>query len=407
MMPLEGYKVLDLTRFLAGPFCTCILEDMGAEIIKFENPQVGGDSTRYTSPVIDGLSSYFMSANRGKKSVLADFSNPKIKELFLKMVADADVVVENFRPGSMKKLGLDYDALKAVNPKIIMTSISGFGQTGPMASRGALDMAVQALSGIMSITGEPGSGPQKVGVSIADMMGSLWGAVGTISALVQRERTGVGAHVDVAMLDGLVMIQDTMIARYFFDGKTPKQSGNKHALSSPIQPFKTKDGEHVMICADTQPMFDALCDGLGHSELSSDERFISPPRRFANRNELEPILEEIIEKDWTADDLCDVLEEKRLVYSRINNIPQMLQMDQIKAREMIADIRYSGRDALYHSCATPVHMSTLDRIMDYKVAQVGEDTFDVFSKYLDDAAMHEIFDPYFEQLPEIIAKKTK
>ncbi len=407
MMPLQGYKVLDVTQFLSGPICCSILADMGAEVIKFENPNQGGDTTRYQHPVIDGKSSYFMSANRGKKSVFGDFKNEKIRELFLKMVADADIVVENFRPGTMDKLGIGYEELKKRNPRIILTSISGYGQKGPWAKRGAFDMAVQAACGIMSLTGEPGSGPMKVGVSISDVMGSVWGAIGTMAAVINRDRFGKGTHVDIAMMDAMMSIEDVLISRYLFDGQVPKQSGNKHPLSAPFMPCECIDGDSVMVCASTQPQFDLLCNVLKHPELSRDDRFLSKVSRARNRKELEPIIEKIIREEWMSDDLCDALEASGLPYSRINNIEQVVNLEQVKVREMIANIHYSGCEDVFHSCASPVHMEGFERITDYHISGPGEDTFDILAPYATQEELHSIFDPYFEVLPNIIEKSLR
>ncbi|MCD8082236.1 MAG: CoA transferase [Clostridiales bacterium] len=406
MNPLHGYKILDLTQNLCGPICTNILEDMGAEIIKFENPKQGGDTGRYTSPVIDGIASYYMASSRGKKSVIIDYNNPAHKEIFLKMVKDANVVVENFRPGSMEKFGLTYDVLKEINPGLIMTSISGYGQQGPWAKKAAYDNAVQAASGIMTVTGDWKEGPMKVGISMADVVSGLWGAIATLSAIARYERTGEGAYVDISMLDSMLMAEDTLVARYMFDGQTPRGNGNKHLLVSPSQPVPCKNNESVFIVLAMQPQFASFCEGIGHPELPQDPRFDTMKHRFEHRDELEPIICDIT-KEWEASDLCAMMEERRLVYSMINTIPQALELDQVKERKVLATVSWPEDDKEYYVGATPVHMSGMERPMHYNMSKVGQDTFDILSEYADMDTLHKIYDSYFEALPDIVADKIK
>lgn len=406
MNPLDGYKVLDLTQNLCGPICTNILEDMGAEIIKFENPKQGGDTGRYTSPVIGGIASYYMASSRGKKSVIMDYNNPAHREVLLKMVKDANILVENFRPGSMEKFGLTYETLKEINPGLIMTSISGYGQQGPWAKRAAYDNAVQAASGIMTVTGDWKEGPMKVGISMADVVSGMWGAIATLAAVARYERTKEGAYIDISMLDSMLMTEDTLIARYMFDGKIPRGNGNKHLLVSPSQPVPCKDGESVFIVLAMQPQFASFCEGIGHPELAEDSRFDTMKHRFENRDQLEPIICDIT-KNWSAKDLCAMMEERRLVYSMINTIPQALDMEQVKQREVLAKVNWPGIDKDYYVGATPVHMTGMERPKQYMMSQVGADTFDILSQYADLDQLHTMFDSYFEALPEIIANKIK
>ena len=405
MNPLNGIRVLDLTQNMCGPVCTNILEDMGAEIIKFENPKQGGDLGRYTA-VVNGIPSYYHASSRGKTSVIIDYNNPKHKEVFLRMVKDAHVVVENFRPGSMQKFGLTYETLKAINPGIIMTSISGFGQEGPWAKRAAYDNAVQAASGIMSVTGDWREGPMKVGISMADVVSGLWGAIATLGAIARFARTGEGAYIDMSMLDSMLMTEDTLVARYMMDGKTPRGNGNKHLLVSPSQPVPCKNGESVFIVLAQQPQFDSFCEGLGHPEIGKDPRFDTYKHRFENRNELEPMICDLT-KDWAADDLCQMMEERRLVYSKINTIPQALDLEQAKLRQVLAKVVWPKRNYETYVGATPIHMTGMERPMEYKMSEVGEDTFDILSRYASMEELHAMYDSYFEELPGIIASKLK
>lgn len=406
MNPLHNYKVLDMTQNLCGPLCTAILEDMGAEIIKFENPAMGGDTGRYTSPVIDGIASYYMSTSRGKKSVIIDYKNPDHRELFLKMVKDANIVVENFRPGSMEKFGLSYEVLKEVNPGIILTSISGYGQDGPWAKRAAYDNAIQAASGIMSVTGDPEQGPMKVGISMSDVVSGMWGAIATLAAVARYERSGEGAHIDLSMLDSMLAVEDILVSRYMFDGKTPRSNGNKHLLVCPSMPVPCKNNESVFIVLPMQPQFESFCIGIGHPELPQDPRFDTMKHRFENRDALEPLLCSITSQ-WEAKDLCAVLEERRLTYSMINTIPQALDLEQIKQRKVLAEVHWPDNDRTFYVGATPVHMTGMERPMSYKMSPLGADTMEVFSQYVSEEEVHSMFDSYLEQLPAIIADKIK
>lgn len=402
MKPLEGIKVLDLTQFRSGPVCTNILLDLGADVVKFENAALGGDSNRYG--VHEGPSAEFMSTCRGKKSVLADFRNQEIRKLFLKLVEEADVVVENYRPGTMQKFGLDYETLKRVNEKIVMTSISGYGQTGPMANMGAYDMSIQAISGFMSLTGEPGGEWMKAGVSLADMMGALWGAISTISALYNREKTGVGTYIDVAMLDTMLFLQDAQAADYFATGRAPERMGNRHMFATPFQPYPCQNGEYVFVCCPQIHQFESFCEGLGHPEIAQNERFQSQAARYRNRQELDEILSAIT-REWSANDLREMMKSRNLAYGEMYTLPQALDMEQIREREMVADVHWKNNENTYHVLASPVHMRNMERKTEYQMAELGEHTYDVFGKYAKKEDLQNIFQPYFEALPEIAKKR--
>ncbi len=265
---LQGIRILDLTQFLAGPLCTMILGDLGADVIKIERP-ITGDPARETAVNINGQSVYFLGLNSNKRSIVMDLKNSRYKELFLRLVTKADVVVENFVPGTMDKLGLSYEAVKKVNPKIIYVSVSGFGQTGPYRERGALDMIIQAISGFMSVTGEKNGRPLKAGPSIADTVSGLYAAIGMLAALHSRNVTGKGQHVDIAMLDSMFSILATPIGTYLATGKIPKPQGNRHQVSAPFQPFETMDGE-IIIAASTNRAFQDVCKALGRNDLAGD-----------------------------------------------------------------------------------------------------------------------------------------
>ena len=286
--PLKGIRVLDLTRVLSGPFCTALLSDLGAEVIKIEPPQ--GDDYRHVGPFREGESALFTLVNRNKKSVVADMKDAGDRAGVLSLAADIDVVVENFKPGVADRLGIGFQAVQAINPDIVYASISGFGQTGTLRDRPAFDLVVQAMSGIMSLTGEPDGPPTKVGESFGDLLAGLYTSWAIMAALFDRERTGEGAYLDVAMLDCLVATMPTPLAQWMFSGTAPTRVGNRHPLSTPFGAFKAKDG-FVVIAVLNTPQFEKLCQVMGTPGLAADPRFGSDETRTRN----EPVLRALIE----------------------------------------------------------------------------------------------------------------
>jgi len=288
--PLQGVRVLDLSRVLAGPFCAMNLADLGAEVIKIEVPGRGDDSRGF-APRIPGSddSGYYYSVNRGKRSITLDLRKPEGAKIFLDLVRHADIVVENFSPGTMDRFDTGYDKLRAVNPKIILCSISGFGQTGPMAAAPAYDIVAQALGGTMSITGLPGGEPTRCGVSIGDLAAALYGVIGILAALRARETTGVGQHLDIAMLDCQVAWLEDALARYSATGRIPGPIGSRHPSITPFQQFHASDGYFVAGCGN-EGIWQRFCDAIDRAELKADPRFKTNADRTANHAQLEPIL---------------------------------------------------------------------------------------------------------------------
>ena len=290
--PLRGVRVLDLTRVLAGPFCTMNLADLGAEVIKIEVPGRGDDSRSFAPMMPSGDSGYFYSVNRGKRSVTLDLRIEDGAEVFLELAAKSDVVVENFSPGTMDRFKVGYAQLKAANPKIILCSISGFGQTGPMTSAPAYDIVAQALGGTMSITGNPGGEPVRCGVSVGDLSAALYGVIAIMSALRVRDRDGVGNHVDIAMLDCQVAMLEDALARYSVSGKIPGRLGTRHPSITPFQQFRAADDYFVM-GAGNEAIWLRFCDAIAMPQLKDDPRFLTNADRTANHPELEAILARI------------------------------------------------------------------------------------------------------------------
>lgn len=290
--PLQGVRILDFSRVLAGPYCTALLADLGAEVIKVETAR--GDDYRHVGPFKDDESLLFQAVNRGKKSIVLDLKNPQDLETARRLAATVDAVVENFRPGVMDRLGLGYAALHEINPALVYVSVSGFGQTGPWSQQPAYDVTVQAMSGIMSITGDPEGSPTMVGEAIGDVAGGVFAAMGLLAALLERTRTGRGRHVDVALLDSLLAMMPTLASRTLLGGETPMRTGNRHALSSPFGTYKARDG-HFAVAVLSPRLFEQFCGVLGRPDLLDDPRFKSD----AERRRHEPALAEAIE-GWAA-----------------------------------------------------------------------------------------------------------
>ena len=299
--PLAGLRVLDLSWVLAGPYCTMVLADLGADVVKCERPP-WGDVARTTGPLIGGESGYFFSVNRGKRSVAVDLRREEGRDLFLRLVPQFDVLVENFRPGALERLGLGYERLAEAHPGLVYAAISGYGQDGPLRDRPALDVVVQGAGGVMSITGEPDGPPVRPGLSLGDIAAGLFGAIGVLAALRERDRSGIGQLVDVSMLDCQLAILENAFLRYHLTGEVPKPMGTRHSWAVPFQAFPTADGHLVLALAWGVPnQWALLCSELGLVELIDDPRFAESAARSAHHAELEPLLGEAFRRRTTAE----------------------------------------------------------------------------------------------------------
>lgn len=290
--PLEGVRVVDLTQFLAGPFCTMLLGDMGAEVVKIENPRVG-DPTRTHGAMVGGESSYFLSINRNKRSMALDLKAETGKAVLRRLIERGDILVENFRPGVLERLGFGWDCLRELNPRLIYCAISGFGDTGPYSQRPAYDQIVQGMSGLMAITGTRESGPFRLGLAIGDITGALFGTLGILLALFDRERTGEGQRVSTSLLEAVVGILSFQAQNFFVTGQPLPPAGNDHPVIAPCGVFKTRDGL-INICVGSEEMWGRLCSALGLEHLRDDPRFSENSRRMANRDELRELLNEAL-----------------------------------------------------------------------------------------------------------------
>jgi len=338
MGPLEGLKVLDLTRVLAGPYCTMILGDLGANIIKVEMPGTGDDS-RHFGPYQNGESAYFMSLNRNKRSMTLNLKNEQGKELLKELVKKVDIIIENFRPGTMEKLGLGYETLKAINPELIYAASSGFGHSGPYSKKPAYDGVVQAMGGIMSITGAKDGDPMRVGPSIGDIAAGLFTAIGVLAALNHKNLTGVGQKVDVAMLDCQVAMLENAIARYVVTKEIPKPAGNRHTSIVPFEPFETSDSQ-IVVAAGNDGIWKRFCNVADLNEIVDDDRFRTNPKRNENYDALRPLVAKQMVKR-TTEDWGRILDDAGVPNGPINSVDKVIENEQVLAREMIVEVNHS------------------------------------------------------------------
>lgn len=378
--PLEDVTILDLTWVLSGPYAAMVLCDLGADVIKVERPP-WGDVARTTGPYQNGWSGYFFSINRGKRSIAIDLSRDEGRDLFLRLVEKVDVVMENFTPGTMDRLGLGYGVLAARNPRLIMASTSGFGQTGPYRDRPALDIIVQGIGGIMSITGEPGGPPIRPGASFGDIIAGLYTAIGILSALHERERSGRGQAVDISMLDCQVSVLENAIMRYFVTGKPPEKLGTRHPSATPFQAFPTADGWVVVALAfGGENQWQLLCGLLGLPELIDDRRFDTGPKRTANHSELEPILNEAF-RSQSTDHWLRELGAVGIPCGPVNGIPEVVRDPQVIARGMVREVSHpvAGTIPIANS---PVRFSRSESGIKGPPPSMGQDTVAVLAELL-------------------------
>jgi crotonobetainyl-CoA:carnitine CoA-transferase CaiB-like acyl-CoA transferase len=334
--PLAGMRVLDLSRFIAGPLCAQILGDMGAEVIKVERPS--GEDARKHAPFLDGHSIYTMVFNRNKHGATLDTRHPEALGILESLVRTCDVVVENYRPGTMEAMGLSYARMKDINPDIVLVSISGFGQTGPLARRALFDAVAQAESGLMSLTGPPDGEPTLAGTYIADYVAGYHGAMGALLALLHRERTGEGQHVDVASVDALFASLGTRPSAHAMLGEEPRRNGSRDLLTGPANVFPASDG-FVYIHAGTDPLFPRLCTAIGQPELAADERYATVPQRLEHIEELEAVV-----TGWTRPRTCveiaEALGEAGIPFGKVSDVADVVRSPQIAAREMFVDVEH-------------------------------------------------------------------
>lgn len=388
-LPLSGIKVLDLSRILAGPWCTQNLADLGADVIKVERPGVGDDTRSWGPPYLKdeqgretSESAYYLSANRNKRSITIDFSQPAGAELVREMAKSCDILVENFKVGGLKKYGLDYETMRQINPALIYCSITGFGQTGPMAPLPGYDFMIQGMGGLMSITGErddlPGGGPQKAGVAVTDIITGMYATVGILGALHERTRSGKGQHIDIALLDSHVALLANQNLNYMTTGVPPKRYGNAHQNVVPYQVFETADG-HMIVATGNDNQYRAYCRAIGRADLAEHPRYETNSKRLKHRDELIAILAEVM-KTGTTDEWIDKLRAVGVPSGPINNLKQVFENPQVQARGLWLEMDHplAGKAP---TTASPIRYS--DTPVTYRQAPplLGEHTEEIVAEF--------------------------
>jgi len=336
--PLDDLLIVDLSRILSGPVCTMLLADMGAQVIKIEPPPLGDDSRQWGPPFIGGISTYFLSINRNKKSLGLNLKAEDGRRILWKLIEKADVLIENFRPGVLDKLGFGYEAVRKVNPRTVYCSISGFGHTGPYRDRPAYDVIAQGESGMMDLTGYADGPPANLGASLADIVAGLYACNGICLALLARHKTGQGQHVDVSLLDGMVSTLTYHALIYLTTGRSPKRAGTRHPSIVPYESFEAKDG-FVNIAVTNQKQWENFCQVFGFPEIATDPRFEAMKARLANYSELRPMIERVVSK-MTRAEVMDAMSNVGIPAGPINTVGEILEDPHIRARHMVEELMH-------------------------------------------------------------------
>lgn len=376
--PLEDIKVLDLSRVYAGPGGSMILGDLGADVIRIESPN-GTDSMRDWVPFVEGESTYYMCANRNKRSITLNLKTNTGKELLLKMVRDADVVLENFKTGTLAKMGIGYEELKKANPAIILCSVTGYGQTGPYSHEPGFDPVIQAIGGIMDVTGFPDGEPTRVGVPVVDIMTSQYVAISIISAIRLRDHTGEGQHIDVSLLDVQLSSLANIASSYLNTGSISNRIGNSHSYIVPYQVFQCKD-RSLMVCAGNDRLFKKLCDVLGHAEWAENEKYMTNNKRIENRQELTSQIQDVF-SEKTADEWFQLLSNGGVPAGPVNNIEQVFEHPQVKARETVEEVSHPTLGSI-KLVKSPIRFSGLQIQTKSHPPLLGEHTEEFLEKEL-------------------------
>lgn len=367
---LSDVVVIDLSRVLAGPYCTMILGDLGATVIKIEQPGKGDDTRSFGPPYIAGESAYYLGLNRNKRSILLDFSTPEGKQRLLNLVSTATVLVENFRPGTLGRQGLGYEDLRAINPELIYCSISGYGQSGPYASRPGYDFVAQAESGLMSVTGEIEGEPQRVGSPVGDVSAGMFACMAILAALRVRDRTGKGQYIDISLLETTMSLLANVSSNYLISGEEAPRFGNGHPNIVPYQAFRTRDGYAVVSCGNDR-LYQALCHLLGREDLAADPRFTTNPQRVRNRKELVPVLqEEFLQR--TTDEWLPELRAAGIPCGPINTVSQAFNDPHIQARGFVWECEHPTAGSIKLS-GSPIHLAETPARLYKAPPLLGED----------------------------------
>jgi len=388
---LDGIKVLDLSRVLAGPWCTQILADLGADVVKIERPGVGDDTRTWGPPFLKDAqgrdteqATYFTACNRNKRSVTIDMATPDGQALLKKMAAQSDIVVENFKTGGLKQYGLDHESLRAANPRLIYCSVTGFGHDGPHASRAGYDLMIQATSGMMSITGRPdevpGGGPLRVGVALTDLFTGVYASSAILAALEVRHRTGEGQHIDMALLDVGMAILANQASAFLNTGVAPQRQGNSHPSLAPYQDFHTKDGA-MLLAIGNNGQFARFCEAAGHADWASDPRFATNTLRVRHREVLIPQMEAVTRTRSTAEWIA-LLEDKAVPCGPINDIAQAFEDEQVKARGLAVSMPRHANDGIANivGVASPLRLQATPPVLRHAPPALGQHTDEVLAE---------------------------
>ena len=373
MAPLDGIKVIDLTRVLAGPFCTMLLGDMGAEIVKIEEPE-SGDESRGWAPFVDGWSSYFLGVNRGKKSVALDLKTPHGVAALQALIMTADVLVENFRPGSLSQLGFGFSDVERMNPALVYCSISGYGQTGPRSQEPGYDVVIQGEAGFMDVTGSPDGPPTRAGVAVTDYLAGLYAMQGILLALIDRQRTGRGQHVDIALLDSLMSVMTLPLGIFWATGRAPHRMGNDHPSVAPYETFQASNGS-IVVAVGNPRLWTQFCEAVGAECLAADARFQTNTDRLANRHALKAAIEALF-APFTVDEILALLRARQVPCGRVRTVEEAIADPQLQARDMVLQFEVPGLGTV-KNIGNPIKLSRAQHRVAHAVPRLGEHTAEV------------------------------
>ena len=373
MAPLDGIKVIDLTRVLAGPFCTMLLGDMGAEIVKIEEPE-SGDESRGWAPFVDGWSSYFLGVNRGKKSVALDLKTPYGANALHALISQADVLVENFRPGSLSQLGFGFGDVERMNPALVYCSISGYGQTGPRSQEPGYDVVIQGEAGFMDVTGSPDGPPTRAGVAVTDYLAGLYAMQGILLALIDRQRTGRGQHVDIALLDSLMSVMTLPLGIFWATGLAPHRMGNDHPSVAPYETLQASDGS-IVVAVGNPRLWNQFCEAVDAQDLAADPRFRTNTDRLANRSALKAAIEALFAR-LTVDEILARLRARQVPCGKVRTVEQAIAEPQLRARDMVLQFEVPGLGTV-KNIGNPIKLSRTRHRVAHAVPRLGEHTAEV------------------------------
>ena len=379
--PLEGIRVIDLSRIVVGPYCTMVLGDMGADVIKIEMPKIGDDTRMWGPPFVGGESAYFISLNRNKRSLALNLKTEKGKEILRDLIRQSDVLIENFRPGTLSKMGFDYDSVKHLNPRMIYCSITGYGKTGPLAHEAGVDIVVAAEAGLIGITGQRDGPPAKVGVAITDILTALFAQGAISNALYYREKTQKGQRIDLSLFQSQVATLFNMASNYLTSGKVPQRWGLEHASIVPYQGFKTSDEEYIMVSVTSEKMWESFCHVIDQPELLNDPRFDSNENRVINRKELTPQLEQLF-LTRTADQWVTDLRAAKIPCGIINSMDRVFKHPQIEPLEMVVEMDHPTAEKI-KLVGIPVKYSETPGSIRRPPPLLGQHTDEILSEFLD------------------------